>query len=741
MEKRITYFTKKAIIAGVIIGVVQTVYWSLGMAMPRSWYSWHDNSAVLGAGRKFISWDQPQYMMTMGFEITLVLVIIAIINQIARRNVFSAGEAAVITTLASLSILLKMASWSTGYVTLFGVNAGAYIAGDPVEKIWPLSSPLLGPMDKKYIDAMLLPGAAVNWGYWIGPIGWVILYSLSWVITFGFLGLLFHRLWLDVERVPFPSAEFHVSLIKMTQIEGDGGEKSGKIGFFRNKFFLMGFILCFLWWFIAYGKFIYVPGWPGWSDPRSLGLFPGVWAPGTLPWEGAPQIDPAKDFSRVGAGLIPLSLGLYYVGLYINLGPWEIAWGFLNSIPNILGLVVGTLILVILMPPIMTRLGFYGLQSSQSFFDMEWQMAFYRGVAFVGTERNNLWGTFFMFGAVSALIIYPMIRNRSQVAAIVKTLWSKPSPELEAESPLPYRVIWLGFLGGAVGMILSMAAINIPLQGFILWALAYGWIFLCISKMLIETGGGYGDALIDGRWPQWMVWPLAISMMITVMLGLNQAVNSANFMWFVFFPFGIEMFAHWKQYWMYRSPQTFLHNVKVATENKVDVKKLMKWSLIVVVVAFVISPFIDVIFAHLINMQRTAVNAFNGRTMNRQYTELVRKGVGFQSYMLPQDAPLKNFSFILLGLAITCALYFIRARFPKFMIGAAGFVLSMFVGPAVWSSWLVALVIKYLVIKIGGMKLYNEKAQPFFIGCLAGWFLCVWLLYFAISVPYWMYLF
>jgi hypothetical protein len=75
----------------------------------------------------------------------------------------------------------------------------------------------------------------------------------------------------------------------------------------------------------------------------------------------------------------------------------------------------------------------------------------------------------------------------------------------------------------------------------------------------------------------------------------------------------------------------------------------------------------------------------------------------------------------IIGLAVALIVFFMRGRFTWFRVSLAGIVLGCMFGREIWSPFLIALLIKYLTIRMGGVKLYNEKLRPLSVGLIAGW--------------------
>jgi hypothetical protein len=84
--------------------------------------------------------------------------------------------------------------------------------------------------------------------------------------------------------------------------------------------------------------------------------------------------------------------------------------------------------------------------------------------------------------------------------------------------------------------------------------------------------------------------------------------------------------------------------------------------------------------------------------------------------------------FVGVGFLLTGALSFLHFRFPWWPLEPIGLVLALnrpFQKAAFWMSFAEALIIKYLTLKIGGARAYEEYGVPFVSGFIGGFTLTV----------------
>ncbi len=76
---------------------------------------------------------------------------------------------------------------------------------------------------------------------------------------------------------------------------------------------------------------------------------------------------------------------------------------------------------------------------------------------------------------------------------------------------------------------------------------------------------------------------------------------------------------------------------------------------------------------------------------------------------------------VVAGILVTLALYLARGRFPRLFFRPEGMVLGLisFASPFL-DCYIIAYVAKYLTLRIGGVKVYEEKGVPLATGLFVG---------------------
>jgi hypothetical protein len=342
----------------------------------------------------------------------------------------------------------------------------------------------------------------------------------------------------------------------------------------------------------------------------------------------------------------------------------------------------------------------------------------------------DLWPAFFLLGGMTAYLIYPLFRHRSSFIPIVKSLYTRVEPTIEKETPISYRFLWIGSIVFFIIIIAIGLLANMAPGAWIGFFLTETIIMLAWAKLIAETGGWYTILAyvetVSGLWVfNGVLW--------CYLGGINTGLSATNFMTYLLLGY-TTFFQIVMWWWLMRSQYVTVHALKLAREEKVDCKKLLTWIISVVIVAIVISCIFDCWFSHALNQImgsmiwyswlgiETILAPVKSGDISGTFYGLRLPSGAFEAALGPNLSA--STSYMIIGFIVVVLMMILRARFPtKFIIGPAGLLASFFIGPYVWTGWLAALIIKELVLKVGGTRLYYEKALPFFIGCTAGMFL------------------
>ncbi|MGD9495388.1 MAG: DUF6785 family protein [Armatimonadota bacterium] len=274
----------------------------------------------------------------------------------------------------------------------------------------------------------------------------------------------------------------------------------------------------------------------------------------------------------------------------------------------------------------------------------------------------------------------------------------------------------------AIGLIAS----TVVVVGF--WLL-FGmklWVLVLYLVLVLSHAIGYMRVRAETGYPSWWVKPLnqerdmVINFFGTARLAPNGDFGSLT---------GLEL-----QNWMYRGNFAQLiayqaEALRIGGEIKVERKQIISLMIWAVILGSVVSWWM-----HISTAYELGSNVLEGGTtqggarvtlMTQAYDQLASWMRGPAD---PQRNPCIAFG---VGAAIVIILAVLRRLFLQFPLHPSGFVMAMTGGGSIgWAMLLLSLIIKSIVLRLGGMRAYN-RLLPFFIGVIVGhffWSGTVWAL-------------
>jgi len=285
----------------------------------------------------------------------------------------------------------------------------------------------------------------------------------------------------------------------------------------------------------------------------------------------------------------------------------------------------------------------------------------------------------------------------------------------------------LGGRGGetpwlAIGFIVSTAVV----LGF--W-LIFGmklWILLVYLILLLSHSIGYMRIRAETGFPTWWIKPLNQERdMVINFFGTERLAAGGNFSSLA----GLEV-----QNWMYRGYFAQLvayqaEALRIGGEIKVDRKQIASLMIWAVILGSAVSWWMHISTAYELGSNVLEGGTTQGGTrvalMTQAYDQLA-------SWMRGPADPQRNPSIAFaVGAAVVILLAVLRRLFLQFPLHPSGFVMALTGGGSIgWAMLLLSLIIKTIVLRLGGMRLYN-RLLPFFIGVVVGhyfWSGTVWAL-------------
>ncbi len=547
-------------------------------------------------------------------------------------------------------------------------------------------------------------GASPPWDLWVLPILWFILQGTFLYLMFIFAATLFRRQYLDVERLSYHLAvPIALSINESTSSEG----KYSKI--IGNKMLYFGLLV---------GVLLNFPTWVGVLWP---GLLPGdyLWA---FTYDATPLALPGFNYTPMAFIISGFAVG---VALLIPVGilqSYLVAWAiFLWIIPQIL-------VAAGVMSPMPTGWSHYSAALS-------FEYPVFEPVTWANLQWSYGLYPNWIFGTMWAIFFWPLLTaGRKNFIASIRAIFSKPPAELEANEPISYRWQWLGLIGCMVMVVLLM---YIGSDG--LMPLGYGIIWIIVTLVycgLVATRftgiftdvSAYPGAMVflsdNMPWSQFQTWMVA-----NEYSPFNLAANpEAGFKTLMVSNYG----AWGGTYWPMSFPAVYaMQSYNIARLTNTPTKKVFLGIVIATPVAFIASLIANVQFSYTYGvLEKWANSGLMG--FSAAWSNLVMFMVTHRTYIyqwFPEGGTVPPQATVYIaqagGFIITVALFLLRARFPWWPVHPVGIMAAMYFDPGFLLPIAIALVIKKLVIRTGGLGMWEKRGMPFAFGMAASYALVV----------------
>ena len=556
---------------------------------------------------------------------------------------------------------------------------------------------LFGPTpwdDAAKWDAFLY-GGAVNWAEWATP----TLFFIAWTVPFYLMGVFFaaiiRRQFVEVENMPFPLVTGLTRLLDMSY-----ERENGRPEIFKNKWLWIGIVLSI------------VSTAPAWSMSVIPSLIP--LRPWTTPGNpGLPRAGMVWAWDLIPLGILP------WVPIVINLDLPMIGGALFIPSTTLLSYVVFSFIIFWILPPIWTSVGLWDpMEPGET-------MSMIYGYIAEGLGPINqanwraIWGgnyAWFGDGAMVALVFLPFfVTYRKDLGQRLKAIFT-PNPEIEKNEALPYRYLWAGFIlcwlvNGVVFWYGSAGVANylwilfsIMMGSFIWWPLFTAKVageFGAVGVVRCDNPGHY----IQGTFSYWWVAPGSP-------LELPQAERF------------VAIRGNLSYSWVARGNPLAgtLEMFKAAREVKLHSKHILLAGILSVVVCCVVAA--PVFLTTQVMWGAKNLEPWMGQ-------ETVHTGPMRYPFYIAREVPVykagippvtTQWGAVAIGAIQTIILTILRAKLPWFPISPAGAAIAWFFQP--WGMLfpaIIAYILRTIVIRVGGTRMYENMLIPLATGLIAGW--------------------
>jgi len=528
---------------------------------------------------------------------------------------------------------------------------------------------IFGPRDIDLIQGAFSGGASVPWDAWLIPMFYWMLLSIAICFSGLFLSCILRRQYIDVETLPFPIATPIVTLAK-------------ERNFFKMRnlrYILIGMLIGFIWpqnlAFLL--NIIYPP--LGIQVPGEVDLAPFLWS------------------------TLPMAV------LVINWGNIAVL-AFAYLVPNdiLLTAVLLHIVFLWIIPPIEVFMGVLNAPADYAASGM-WLYRF-ADAAFKGPVHFS---DITRYGAILGLGIIPLIMQWKHVARTLRAI-VHPEPDIESNEPLPYRWAWIGFIAMSVLTLFLLSLGGMPFWLAVVFLILFNVLSLGLTRLRGESGGWVGNA-------EEMVSPIHATL---YQIGFeaniqNETVKTAC--WRTMMLSGT--YTWWGTLIALPPPITSMEAFRIASITKTKARDLFVSMSIAIIIALLLGfPFALWGIYHYGVSAKWLYSRIDAQFVGDMgFWQNLRAafyvGGSPAAWTYPPDWIQTG-----IGIFLVALFTFLRMRYVWFPLNPVGIPLAGFVlSPAYIFLWLIAYIIKYATLKVGGTKLYEEKGVPIAIGVILTW--------------------
>jgi len=707
LSKEVLKIRTRAYILGIIASVLYALSMSFATIFSPGWQPW---TAFHGASRLEELVDTLPYLFFVPLVTSLL---VAAINK-KDREFLTKAETLIIISMVWIPL------WVPTYWGMFVNFTVAYTAR--VSATWypyyqRFYSDLMylfgpAPWDDLAKWQGFLYGGPINWADWGTP----LLFFMAWCIPYWLMSIfmagILRRQFIEIENLEFPMAGALTRLVNMAY-----ERTNGRPQIFKNKYLWIGILLSLL---------STAPTWIYAIVPQWVRLRPWI-TPGN---PGA-----AKVALTWGWDFNPLAL-LPWVPVQICLDLPIIGVALLIPSTTLLTFIIFRFIHFWILPPIFVAMGLWDpmpvgeINAGSYIYSM---IAEGLGpITNTGGWRDWFGGIYAWFsdGAVAALLFVPiLVTYRSDFIRRIKAIF-KPNPEIEATQPAKYRYLWLGFI---VCWLINGLAFWYG-TGFVApywWCLIsillpFIWWPVFVSRITAEVGdavtirGDNPGHYIEGAFSYWWIAPD----------GPFTLPQKERFM---------AIRGNLQYSWIARASPlaSSLEMYSASRSIGVPSKHIFIAGLLSLIIVTLVATPSFLAFAHMIGVENAKpyLAAHSVETGPMRYPFYIcQDAPEYKAGTAPMPGQWIAFA---LGALEVMAIMALRARVPGFPFNAAGVAVSWWnIAQSFFIPAIVGYIIRVVVIKIGGQKMYEGALIPLAIGLISGFTIIVAIAPFTVAYAY-----
>ncbi|MEM4805660.1 MAG: DUF6785 family protein [Thermofilaceae archaeon] len=508
-----------------------------------------------------------------------------------------------------------------------------------------------------------LPGEVVNWGAWTGAIMFIWLSSLTWLllvifIVFGIIGYQ----WVEVERLTFPMAIPTTYIIVRSQENG------------RTPLFDMKESESRIFW-VAFIVGLVIGGAPIMAE-----VIPAIPVGGAFQWGEMPM-----SFMFIpavfGPGAHAQATFIIHQAMLFLLVPFDVLWtGFLIWV--IFGLIY---------QPLGVRMGWLPYQPGVETWSNWW----------FGYRPPFPYSFFATAGLATGVALYSLWVARDRIRRLFSTIRGADI----IEDGLSLRLVAMGLIGSALFFLIFWAAVGVPFVAAILLLLT--WFLWQI---------GHARVMAEVWWHDPCYWAYVFYWLYPAgagwMWGTEIPTRSAGWL---MTNTAITILGEWTPRHFPMSSGFFTNYYYVVRRTRTNLKDAFIISVITAVLCSLIATIVPLWLANHIGLSKSALVGYAsyiaGYTSDKGITSM-------GAFTIPNE---HIAAWTVIGILTAFALYFIRMRWPAFIINPVAAIPAFWLMEFMWLASLVALVVKIVLVRALGAARFERYVTPIAAGVAIGY--------------------
>jgi len=303
-------------------------------------------------------------------------------------------------------------------------------------------------------------------------------------------------------------------------------------------------------------------------------------------------------------------------------------------------------------------------------------------------------------GGIIALAVLLFWAMRHELKQIFVRAWSTASSNEDRKEALNLRLALLGLVGGFLFICFWAMTAGVRFWAIFVWALIFFFVVIVTTRIVAEGGVFY---IHHEFYPLELIMPFTGS----AAMGTSSIPMLAAFNQIFAREFRVSLMPF------------FLNNIKIAEVGGVNKKKLFISMWLAILVILVVS------YVTILNLMYKfgGVNLLNWFT-NYLPNQLVaaRAAHYISSPVLPN---LKDAMTMVAGAGIVTFLFWMTRIFLWWPFHPLGYIVGGgYAGHHLWFSTMLGWLSKTLILKLGGIKVY-QKLMPLFMGLILGEFVII----------------